>query len=469
MKTIAEQFRAAVAQAETIQRAAEAKGAWSNEDAVAYKAAMDAANALKGQIEQAAQLSALKEWADSPDGQAQVKNAWTDRATPGEGDIAGVTADDVDMRQLVVNDKLPEEYKKLGAKKLKTLNSGLYKDAFNAKLRLEGLHKDWERRMEAKHMKVLQEGIDASGGDWVPPDMRAELISKMATIPGVMQEVYQFPTGSNQVKFPKVVYTTDDLYTTGIAPAWTAEAPTSDISESTNPVAGEEEISIYTLTASILVTRAQLEDNVFDLLGYITEKLGENIPLFVNNALINGNGAGKPQGFLNHEVATTLWSSGGMKVLSGASGAVAWGSVASTSTGLLGIESVLPPQYEANAKWYANKATYGAIRSLNVGTANLPQWGAADSYPNFTNGMNPTLLGYPIRKDQFMPAISSSTYPIAFGDMKGYYMPTRVGLSIEVLRELKALRDMVVIYARMRLGGKLVEPWRLKLLKSHTS
>lgn len=465
---LSEQFRAALAKAEAIQQAAEAKGAWTPEDQTAYTAAMESAKALKAQIENAAQVNAMKQWADSPDGQSVVKNSWTDRALPGEGEIPGVTAD-ASMKQLVVDEKLPEEYKALGAAKLKIINSGAYKDAFAAKLRAEGLYKNWQQHVEAKHMKVLQEGIDASGGDWVPPDMRTEVISKIATIPGVMQDTYQFPTGSNQVKFPKVVWTTDDLYTNGIQPAWTAESPTSDISESTNPVAGEEEISIYTMTASVLATRAMLEDGMFDILGYIASKLGENIPLFLNNALINGDGVGKPQGFLNHALATTLWSSGGMKVFSGASGALAWGAAGATNTGLLGIEAALPPQYEANAKWYATKNAYGAIRSLNVGTANLPQWGAADSYPNFANGMNASLLGYPIKKDQFMPAISSTTYPIAFGDLKGYYVPTRVGLSIEVLRELKALRDMVVIYARMRVGGKLVEPWRLKLLKSHSS
>lgn len=470
MGRIADQFRDALNKAETIQKAAEAKGAWTPEDTSAYKSAMETATTLKTQIENAAQVNAMKEWANSPDGQSTVKNSWTDRALPDEGNIPGVTADP-SMKQLVVDEKLPEEYKSLGAKALKVLNSSAYKDAYAARFRAQGLYKDWDRHVETKHMKVLQEGIDASGGDWVPPDMRTELISKIATAPGVLNDAYQFSTGSNQVKFPKVVYTTDDLYTTGIAPAWSAEAPSSNITESTNPIAGEEEISIYTLTAAVLMTRAQMEDNSFDILGYVTSKLGENIPLFLNNALINGDGVGKPQGFLNHPLATTLWSTagGGMKVLSGASGAVAFGQVSSTSTGLFGVEAVLPPQYENNAKWYGNKNTYGAIRTLNAGTANMPVWSQDQWYPSAMNGYAATLLGYPIKKDQFMPSISSTTYPLAFGDMKGYYVPTRVGLSIEVLRELFALRDIVAVYARMRVGGKLVEPWRLKLLKSHTS
>jgi HK97 family phage major capsid protein len=54
---------------------------------------------------------------------------------------------------------------------------------------------------------------------------------------------------------------------------------------------------------------------------------------------------------------------------------------------------------------------------------------------------------------------------MAFGDMKGYYIADRVGLSIEVFREVFGLRDLVVMYARKRLGAALLQPWRLKLLK----
>jgi HK97 family phage major capsid protein len=52
--------------------------------------------------------------------------------------------------------------------------------------------------------------------------------------------------------------------------------------------------------------------------------------------------------------------------------------------------------------------------------------------------------------------------------MKGYYIADRVGLSIEIFREVLGLRDIVAVYARKRLGGPLLQPWRLKNMKCST-
>ncbi len=96
-------------------------------------------------------------------------------------------------------------------------------------------------------------------------------------------------------------------------------------------------------------------------------------------------------------------------------------------------------------------------------------WYSGDSFPSVNNGFNPTLLGYPVVKNQFMPDIAAANEPLALGDMKGYYIVDRVGLSVEVYREIAALRDMVVIYARQRTGGQLVHDWRMKLMKSNNA
>ena len=457
-----------IGEAEAIKSVAEQQGVWSPELAKQFVAKLGEIDRAKAMGELSNHFDETKAWAAQSSGSAVLDSYRS--AGPMEGDIAGVTED---RGELTVNENLPEEMKTLGAKKLKVLMSGAYKDAYNAMIRAQGLSRHgWERAMKAEHMKVPQEGQDTAGGFWVPPDVRNQVVQKMATVPDVMNNVYKFSTGRDMVVFPKVNYTTDDLYSTGVQPSWTAEAPSSDISEATNPVAGQERIPINTLTAAVILTRALLEDAQFDILGYISAKLGENIPLFVNNALINGTGAGQPQGFLNHSLATTATASGGMAVLSGVSAKLSWqgasGSEDST-TGLIGTEAALPPQYENGAKWYANKASFAAIRGL-VDSNKRPLWQQTDgAFQSWVNGYPPTLLGYPIVKDQFMPAVGATYYPVAFGDLTGYYMPQRVGISIEVLRELKALRDEVVVYARMRLGGQLVEYWKLKLLKSNNS
>ena len=191
---------------------------------------------------------------------------------------------------------------------------------------------------------------------------------------------------------------------------------------------------------------------------------------FFSLSFTNGDGIGKPVGFLNHPsvgiaAGSTSTVNGvtysGTYILSGSTGAIAWGGA---STGIIGTEGALPPQYEAGAKWYGTKATYAAIRAINAGSATLPQWSLGDSWPNYANNYTASLLGYGVVKNQFMPAIAASAVPLVLGDMKGYYIADRVGLSVEVFREVYGLRDQVVVYARKRTGGQLVNYWKMRNL-----
>lgn len=475
-----EQFNEAVKLAEAIKAGAEAKGSWTPDDSTAFDGAVKKAQDLRKLVEQNQVLEAAKAWSRQSDGASVVKTAFAGEAVfPDEGVIPGVT-EATDARgkptgELIVDESLKgvdpilrREWKMIGAEKLKVLKSGDYQDAFVEYLRAKAAG----RAMKATAVKVLQEGADSAGGYWVAPDIRTELVKKMVTIPGVYNDVYRFTVGSDMVTFPKVVYTSDDKYSSGVLPSWNAEAPTANITEATNPIAGRVEIVVYVLSGAVILTRSLMEDAQFDVMGYVTNLLGENYPLFINNAIISGDGVGKPQGILNHENAAVAHASGGMQILSGTAGALTWGIEAGldpTTQGILGAEASLPPQYETNAKFYANKATYAKVRGLVDGNGR-PLWQQSDGvFANFVKGLPPTLVGYPVVKDQFMPAIGAANKPMMFGDLSGYFCPQRVGLSVEVFREVYGLRDMVVLYARMRIGGKLVRDWQMKLLKSNNS
>jgi HK97 family phage major capsid protein len=453
-KSLQEQLKETLGQADAIKSSAAAKGKWEDGDTAAFNSLIDTAKNIKGLMEKEVELDALKAWGQESDGKSAVAAGFSGRVIEDEGNMKGVTTGSD------YNDLVP--YTALGEKTLKSIKSGEYKDAYRQMLVAAAKR----QAPSVAAMKVLQEGQDTAGGFWVPPDIRNDLVKKMRGVTGVMNDVFAFTTGSDMVTFPKITYTGGDIYTSDVLPSWTAEAPSADISEATNPGAGKVQIPVHTLTAAIIVTRSLLEDAQFDILGYLSENLGENIGLYVDNALINGDGVGKPQGILKHPNAAVAVASGGMLVLSGAAAAVAFGN---STTGIIGTEAALPPQYEAGAKWYAGKSTYAAIRSLNVGTANQPIWRPDESYPNATNGYAPTLYGYPIAKDQFMPTVGASNTPLMLGQLKGYFMPQRVGMSIQVLNEVRALRDEVVLYARMRLGGQLVKDWQVKLMKSNNA
>lgn len=429
------------------------------------------ADAIKAQIDAQDKLEAQKAWSEESAGSA-VRTSFTSTDIHGEGAIPGVSQEPVTVEYTQNGQKRAHGgmlygLDSLGEAKVKALKDGAYKDAFNDYLR----NFTSPRGMKAASMKILQEGVDESGGFWVPPEIRQEIVKKVAVSATVRPAAFTFTTGSDIASFPKVTYTTDDRYSSSVRATWAAEAPSANIAETANPIAGRVNVIVQIATAAIYITRQQLEDNQFDLLGYISGELAMAFALLEEDAFTNGDGVAKPQGIQNHPNASVAVASGGMQVLSGSAGAIAWGlsnTAGTASTGIVGVEAALPPQYEQGATWFGNKNTYAAIRAL-TDTAQRPLWQAGDSWPNMNNGYQPTLLGYPVLKNLFMPTIGATANPLGLGNLQGYFIADRVGLSVEVLREVAALRDMVVVYARKRVGGQLVKDWMVKLLKSNNS
>lgn len=425
----------------------------------AYNGYLSQAETLKTQIDAASKREALGSWGDESAGSV-VKSSFDRIALPGEGDIPGVAAD--------ANGELyaaPGEFRSAGQKKLDALKSGKYKDSFADYIRTVGRGGS----MKSDAMKILNEGQDSTGGFWLPPDFRAELVKKKAAATTVRQNASVYTTGTDGITWPAANYTSDDRYTTGARFQWRASTgATSDYTEATNPIAGQEKIPAHLATAAIILTREQVEDTSFDVLGYLSDILSETFRLGEEDAFTNGDGVGKPQGFLTAPSASIAYGSTAVVAGKTYQGGLHYTGDTDDFTwaGLIETEAALAPQYEQGAKWFANKRSYARLRALNAGTATLPQWGLGEAWPNYANGMQASLLGYGIAKNQFMPDYGASPTgaPLVLGDMKGYYIVDRIGISIEIFREVFGLRDQIVCYARARTGGQLVRPWMMQYL-----
>lgn len=447
----------------------------SAEEIENFKKYTQEAKTIAEQIDADKMLADVQEWGKQSDGKSVVPATFDRLALTEEGAIKGVTADPK-TGELVAIPGFMEE----GEANIKALKSGAYKDFFAQKMRAQALHgQDWKSHIKGNAMKILNEGSFTAGEAWIPPDFRANLVQRMATLTSVRPNATVMTTGSDHITFPQAVYTTDDLYSSPFRATWQGSgAQTSSPAEGTNPVSGQIRIPVYLLTANIIVQREQIEDNSFDLLGYITKIGAESFALTQEDTYTNGNGVSKPFGFTKHPTASIAQGStstingttySGGEIFSGSSGALAWGAAAATPTGLFGVEASLPPQYEAGAKWFANKNTFANVRSINAGTATLPQWGLGVNWPNLSEGyINIPLIGYPTQKNQFMDSVSTGTTnqtpAMALGNMDGYWIADRVGFSVEVNPWIYQDRDQVLIYMRMRTGGQLVEYWKMKFL-----
>lgn len=326
-----------------------------------------------------------------------------------------------------------------------------YKSAFESYLR------HGKDMLGPNDRKALTAGTDTQGGYLVPEEMVMQVLKKIATTVVFRQYGRVYNTSTNLVKFPKVNYTTDDKYTSGVRSYWLGEVPSSSTAHQvTDPVFGELNIPIHNHFASTKVTNDLLEDSAFDVEGMLAMLFGEAFALGENDVFWNGTGAGQPLGLL----ANVDGTDGVASIVSGSGTTL-------TNDGLLDLVYGLPAQYENGARLFMRKATELVIRKLlNAGSTEYA-WVVGNQVGQF-GPVDPMLLGYPLSRDEFVPAIAGNAYPIVFGQLSGYIIVDRVGLSIQRLDEVDAATNQRKYIARKRVGGSIAEPWRLRVQKIST-
>lgn len=326
-----------------------------------------------------------------------------------------------------------------------TLASTEYNQAYKAYLRF-GQH-----GLKSEHLKVLQEGVDTAGGFLAPEQILNRLIAKEPAPTNLAGRVQILNTTRDALTVPRVVYTTDNQYTSGMRVTWTGEVPASATTHRvTEPSFGQVRIPVYTGMLSLPLTNDLVEDSAVDLVAWCTAKFQETIDLLFDNMIINGTGSAQPSGLLiNSQFITN-------DVHTGAASTLTW-------DGLLDLLYALPEQYDRNAVVVMNKTnTALALAKLQDGNGR-PYWTAgAGDYGLAGQRINRDLVGYPVMFNAFMPNVSAGLYPVIFGDLTAYYLVRRVGFSIQVLRELYAETNQALLLGRVRFGGQLVEDWRVR-------
>lgn len=281
---------------------------------------------------------------------------------------------------------------------------------------------------------ILQEGVDASGGYLVPEEYDKRIIEVLKE-ENVVRSLATEITTSGEHKI--------NIADTAPAAAWIEEGGSLQFSDATF---SQIILDAHKLHVAVKVTDELLYDNAFDLEGYIIRKFGEALANSEEDAFINGDGTGKPLGFLAE--------TGGAQV-----GVTAASSTAITADEILALVYSLKRPYRKNAKFMCNDQTLLAIRKLKDNN------GAYIWQPSFREGEPDRLLGYPVYTSPYFPAIEAGKAALAFGDFKYYNIGDRGVRTFDQLKELFAGNGMVAFLARERVDGKLVLPEAIKLLK----
>jgi HK97 family phage major capsid protein len=239
--------------------------------------------------------------------------------------------------------------------------------------------------------------------------------------------------------------------TGNFAAVWTNEVGIR--TETTGRTYGLDEISTYEMYARVLISNWMIDDSVFDLETLLTNDMTTQFAVTEGAALVSGNGVGKPEGFLvNSDVIASPVLNGGASF--------------ANADGIVKLAFTPKEQYWPNARFVLNRFTLRDVRLLKDTAGNYLWQPAADGVHGVSTGLPATLYGYPYTIAVDMPTAASNALTVAFGDFsRAYWLVDHVNLAL--LRDpfTQANVGQVVLHGRRRIGGQVVLPEAIAVLK----
>lgn len=194
-----------------------------------------------------------------------------------------------------------------------------------------------------------------------------------------------------------------------------------------------------------LVSKSLLNNSNFDLVGFVVNKMAENIAKWVEKELLNGT-EDKIEGL------STLTA-----------GVTAASATAITADELIDLQEEIPDVYQAGSVWIMSKKTRTAIRKLKDGTGNYllnkdvsARWGY-------------TLLGKDVYVSDNMPDMAAGARAIIYGDLSGLAVKVTENWEINILREKFATQHALGVYAYVEIDSKVENAQKLTCLKMKNS
>jgi HK97 family phage major capsid protein len=309
-----------------------------------------------------------------------------------------------------------------------------YRDAFYEYLRSGDEASPEARRLLAEKRTANLTSTNGDG-NLIPVTTLQKMTQALKAFGGVysLAEVAETSTG-NPVNWP----TAD---TTAEVGSIVAEGGPVGLSSTSF---GQKTLGAYIYTSGIIQLSWQLmQDNVFDLEGYVARKIGERIGRAIAADFVSGNGTTAPQGLITGLSLTVTGDTvaNGARVIG-----------APTYNNLVDLVHKIDPAYRAlgNCGFLVADTTVAEFRKL-VDSQKRPLW-----EPSLQNGDPDRFMGYPVRVDQGVPAVGSAAKSVVFGDIKQAYVVRHVtGAQAVRLNELYAANMLTGFFGIDRYDAKV--------------
>ena len=275
----------------------------------------------------------------------------------------------------------------------------------------------------------------ANNGAVIPETIADKIIEKVKELSPIYSMATIYNVGGDLV-FP--VY--DESGDTGAALVEDMTELTATAGKFTSVKLDNYIVGVLKLISKSLVNRSN-----FDLVGFVVNKVAENIATFLENALLNG-APSKYEGVFGTKNLVTAASA-----------------TAITADELIDVQMTVPETFQRNACWIMNKATFKALRKLKDNDGNYLL------NKDISASFGWSLLGKPVYISENAPAIAANKTALVYGDMSGLYVKLAQNVEIQVLREKYATQHAIGVVGYVEFDAKIVEPQKLAGLKMKAS
>ncbi|WP_417624953.1 phage major capsid protein [Paremcibacter congregatus] len=298
----------------------------------------------------------------------------------------------------------------------------------------------------------LSVGSDPDGGYTVTPDMSGRIIKKVFETTAMRQLASVVSIGTDSIEGFNDLDEADA--------GWVAEKGTR--TETSTPGLGKWSISVDEMYAEPKATQKLLDDSMFDIEGWLADKVANKFSRIENAAFINGDGSGKPRGILDYDTVATSDATRAWEKFEHINTGVSGGFAAEDpADDLIDVVFALKAQYRNNANWLMARKTVASVRKMKDGDGNY-LWA-----PDFGERQGGLVLGYPVVEGEDMPVVAANSLSMAFGDFReAYTIVDRKGIT--VLRDPFTQKGFVKFYTTRRTGGGAVNFEALKYLRFGT-
>lgn len=309
-----------------------------------------------------------------------------------------------------------------------------------------------EQMLSNDEVKALSVGSDPNGGYTVHPDMTGRMTQRIFETSPIRAFASVQVIGTDAIEGS---FDNDEA-----GSGWVAERGAR--TETNTPQLGVWRIPAHELYAMPKATQRLLDDSNVNIEEWHADKVTAKFARDENTAMVTGNGVGKPRGFLTFEDYATpgVFENGKIEQFdTGASGAFA----AAPNSGDVLLDALygLKDSYRANANWFLNRSTTGAIRKLKDSD------GAYIWQPGAAAGQPATIFGHGMASFEDMPSLAANSLSIAIGDMRAaYQIVDRQG--VRILRDPLTDKPFILFYTTKRVGGDVVNFEALKVVRFGT-